>query len=240
VTESSAKIDKLDETVPQGVASSVSSLRAFDFADGAPPSESGLDHPAYSITTRAGPKTVTLLVGKIKNDNYYVKKADSDQVFLVAKFTIERLAKPPVDFRDKTMSDIKADEVVALDINYGGSQLVLEKSGNDWKAKKPAALAVDNAKVTPIAQAFASWKAGGFAETVDPKATGLKKPTARITVHTKSKKSVTFLVGALKDEDYFVQVAGRPDVFVVKKFGLERILKKPDDVKKSEATAKKS
>src|SRR5262245_22466251 len=174
VAASTTKIDKLDETVPQAVASSIYGLRAADFAEGVQPTESGLDHPTYTITTKAGGNTVTLLVGKAKDDNYYVKRADKDQVFLVAKFTMERLAKPPVDFRDKTLSDMKADEVVALDISYGGAQLVLEKSGTDWKAKKPAALAVDNAKVTPIAQAFANWKAAAFAETVDPKATGLK------------------------------------------------------------------
>ncbi|HJZ89210.1 MAG TPA: DUF4340 domain-containing protein [Polyangia bacterium] len=239
VVQSSVKIDKLDDSVPQGLASSVYALRAFDFADAAAAAETGLDKPGYTITTEAGGKKHVVLVGKAKGDNFYVKTGDRTQVFLLPKYTIERLAKAPIEFRDKTLCDLKADAVTALDITYGGAQLQLEKSGSDWKARKPA-IAVDATKVVPITQSFTNFKAWAFAESTDPKTTGLKKPTARITVRTSDKKSITFAVGALKDQDYFLQVVGRPDVYMVKKYALDRMLKKPDDVKKADTTAKKS
>jgi hypothetical protein len=233
VAESTLKIDKLDDAVPQGLANAVAGLRAADFADAVKLEDAGLDKPAYTVTAKAGASTLTLLVGKAAGENFYVKTGDKPQLFLVPKWTVERLAKPPIEFRDKTMVDVRADEVTGLDISYGGVELQLERQGADWKAKKPA-LTVDAAKVMPIVQAFSGWKAAAFADT-----NAVGKPTARVTVRTKDKKATTLVIGALKDQDYPVQVAGRPEVYLVKKFAVDRVLKKPDDVKKGEPQAKK-
>ena len=229
------KIDKLDESVAQGIANTVYNIRANDFADDAKPADTGLDQPDYVVTTKAAGKTYVVQIGKQKGENYFLKTADNPQVYLVPKYTAERFTKPPVEFRDKLIADIKADQITGLEINFGGAVVDLEKSGNDWKAKKPSGLTPDPTKVTPLVQAFTNWRAAAFAE---PKAFG--KQSAKIVVRTKDKKSTTILIGANKDQDYYLQVSGRPDTYVVKKYMVDRFLKKPDELKKADATAKKS
>jgi hypothetical protein len=240
VTSSPVKIEKLDDSVPQGIASAVYSLRAVDFADAAKPEETGLDKADYTITPEAGGKSYPILIGKPKGDNYYVKTPGSAQVFLVPKWSAERLAKPPLEFRDKTLCDLKADDVVGIDIAQAGTEVQLERSGSEWKAKKGVP-ALDPQKALQVAQAFSGFRAASFAETADPKTTGLGKPTGKVTIRSKDKKATTLLIGAKKgDQDYYMQVAGRPDIYLVKKYTVDRILKKPDELKKADATAKKS
>jgi hypothetical protein len=229
------KIDKLDESVAQGLVNTVYNVRAFDFADDAKPADTGLDKPDYVVTTKAGGKSYVLQIGKNKGENFYAKTPENPQVFLIPKYTAERFTKPPVDFRDKLITDFKADDVVGLEITQGPTTIALEKGGADWKAKKPAGMTPDPIKVTPLAQGFANWRAFSFGEAKD-----FGKQTAKIVVRTRDKKTTTIVVGNTKDQDVWLQVSGRPDTYVVKKYMVDRFLKKPDDLKKADTTAKKS
>ena len=61
--------------------------------------------------------------------------------------------------------------------------------------------------------------------------TGLDKPRATITVETAGGKA-TVKVGALTTDsgDYYVQKDGSKDVVLVKRFAVDRLLKKPADL----------
>jgi Domain of unknown function (DUF4340) len=74
VVDSSVKIDKLDLSVPSGIASAMSIWKANDFADGAKLADVGLEPPALTVTVGLkGGKKVTALFGNKKGDDeYYV------------------------------------------------------------------------------------------------------------------------------------------------------------------------
>src|SRR5262249_47760929 len=146
---------------------SIYNIRTSDFADDAQPADTGLDKPDYVVSTKAAGKTWVMQIGKAKGENYYMKTLEGAQVFLVPKYTAERLIKPPIEFRDKLITDIKVDDVAGIEINYGGTTVELEKSGSDWKAKQPAGLLPDPAKVSPLAQGFANFRASSFGERKD-------------------------------------------------------------------------
>ena len=104
------KVEPFDKTVANGMASQLASWKTNEFVDGAKPEETGLASPELTVTVglRNG-KQQTVLVGKKKgDDDYYVKLADSPQVFLVKKYNIDRVNKRPIEFRDKTLCNIKA------------------------------------------------------------------------------------------------------------------------------------
>src|SRR5262249_41912892 len=111
VEATGAKIEKLDESVAQGLVNTIYNIRAFDFADGVAPAETGLDKPDYVVPTKAAGKSYVVQIGKNKGENFYAKTPENPQVFLLPKYTAERFTKPPVDFRDKLITDIKADQV---------------------------------------------------------------------------------------------------------------------------------
>jgi hypothetical protein len=237
VVESSVKVEPFDKSVATGVISQLATWKANDFADNAKPEDTGLDAPELTVTvTLKSGKQPTVLVGKKKGDeDFYVKTADSPQVFLVKKYNLERVNKRPIEFRDKTICNLKSDELVEVAVSHGKDSFTLAKQGKDWKATKPSGLTADDSKVSNITGAFSDWKAQGFAEDNSPKATGLAKPTATIATKSSVKGHACQLKigGETSDKsNYFVQVDNQPDIYTVTKWSVDRVLVKLDDLKK--------
>ena len=244
VVSSSVKIEKLDNSVPNGIVSAMANWKANDFADGATPAAAGLDAPALTVTVGLkGGKSVSGLIGNKKGEDTYVKKADAPQIFLVKKFNLDRIAKRPMDFRDKTLCDLAAADLTEISVAAGDKSYTLVKNGNDWKATKPPKLELDATKVTPIAGAFKEWKATGFADDQSLKGNGLAKPKAVISAKSKgTKSSAPACLVRVGDESsdkvsYIVSSAKSPDVYLAPKWAVDRILVKPDDLKKGGAAA---
>lgn len=237
VVESSIKVEPFDKSVPTQVASQLATWKTNDFADNAKPEDTGLDSPELTVTvTLRDGKQQTALVGKKKGaEDFYVKRADKPQVFLVKKYSIERMYKRPIEFRDKTICNLKSDELTEVAVTHDKDTFTLAKQGTAWKATKPSGMTADDGKVTNITGAFSEWKAQSFAEDNAPKATGLAKPTATITAKSSVKGHGCQLKVGGETEDksnYYVQVGAQPDVFVVPKWSVERVLVKLDDLKK--------
>src|SRR5450759_3820995 len=116
VVESSVKVEPFDKSVAAGVVSQLVTWKANDFADDAKPEQTGLATPELTVTVglRSG-KQLTVLVGNKKGeDEWYVKLADQPQVFVVKKFNLDRMNKRPIDYRDKTICNLKADELTEV------------------------------------------------------------------------------------------------------------------------------
>jgi len=245
VAEASLKVEKLDDTVPSGLVSALATFKANDFADAAKPPETGLDMPALTVTVGLkGGKSAALLVGNKKtDDDFYVKAADKPQIFLVKKYNVERVNKRPIDFRDKTLCNVADADLgdVSVTSSEKDRSYAISKSGSDWKASKPAKLDLDSSKVTPIAGAFKEWKAQSYSEDSAPGVTGLDKPKAVIAAKSKkgAAESCTIKIGnETKDkQSYYAQIAKGPDVLLVPKWSVDRILVKPDDLKKAGGTS---
>jgi hypothetical protein len=239
VVSSTVKIDKLDNSVPSGMVQALSTWKANDFADGVTPAAAGLEPAALTVTVglKGGKSVVALVGGKKGEDEFYVKKADAPQVFLVKKYGADKVNKPPIEFREKVLCDVASDDVTEVAVSAGDRSYTLVKSGSEWKATKPPKLELDTAKATPIAGAFKDLKGTSFAEDQSLKDNGLAKPKL-ITVKGKGAAGCAIRVGdESKDKvSYFVATGKGTDVFLAPKWSLDRILVKPDDLKKSGST----
>lgn len=251
VKETTVKVDPLDRAVPTGIINGLYSWKTNDFADNAKPEDTGLDKPDLKVTIglkgAGGQPSASVLIGKKKGDDeYYVKAGDKPQVFLVKKYNLERIARRPIDFRDKTICNLSESEVTQVAVTRSSDPFVLDKaaagkdksapSGNDaWKLSKPSGVTLDTSKVGGIVGAFKDWKANSFAEDNNPKTTGLAKPSATITAKSNVKGSGCVLRVGSETPDkqsYFVERAGTPEPYVVPKWSLDRVLVKLDDLKK--------
>ena len=242
VAESSIKVDPLDKTVAPGIVAALYNWKANDFGDAAKPEETGLAAPDNTVTVHLkGGKKVSVLIGKKKGEeDYFVKTADNPQVFLVKRFNLERINKRPIEFRDKTICNLNDGEITEVAVARATDAYTLTKqpgkTGDDaWKVAKPAGVTLDTTKVNGITTAFKEWKATSFAEDSAPKSTGLAKPTATITARSNVKGSGCVLkVGAetADKQNVHVQAGASPDVYVVPKWSVDRVLVKVDDLKK--------
>jgi len=235
VVESSVKIDKLDNGVPNGIVSALSIWKAQDFADGVKPADAGLEPAALTMTVSLkGGKKVTALIGNKKGDDeYYVKTPEAPQVFVVKKYNADRVLKRPIEFRDKTLCDIPDTDVSEIAVSHGDNSFTITKSGAEWKASKPAKFDLDSSKVT-FASAFKDWKAQSFAEDATPKTNGLAKPQATIIAKGKAGAGCTIKVGdETKDKlNYYVMGGKSADVYLAPKWNVDRVIVKLDDIKK--------
>ncbi len=238
VAESSIKVDPFDPSVANDMLTALYAFKASDFADGAKPADTGLDKPTLTVTVGLkGGKSESVLVGKKKNeDDFYVKRGADPQVFLVKKYTLERINKRPIEFRDKTVCNIADATQVSVSAPTDSYTLVKDpkKSGDDaWKITKPAGVTVDPSKAADVAVAFREWKAQSYAEDSSPKTTGLAKPSITISASGSGKSCVIKVGTELADkQNRYAQVGGAPEVYVIPKWTVERVAKKVDDLKK--------
>ena len=229
VVEASVKVDPLDDSVPNQLVQAMSTLRANDFADEAKAAEVGLAPPQAKATVTVKGQPLTLLVGSAKGDDSYGQVEGKAPIFLIQKFNLERIAVRPVNFRDKTLVKAKESDLVEVAISVGTDNVNLKHEGEAWK---PAKGELDENKVKSVVTAFDSLQGSAFAEAAEVKA-AFAKISGAITLKMRDRSQVTLKVGAVKgDSDYYVQRIGSPDVLLVKKYLVERFLKKEADLKK--------
>jgi hypothetical protein len=219
----------LDMAEVNAVVQGLSNLHATDFADGKKVDEV---KGKLALTVDAKGTPHTLWVGGEHGEDVLVASSDSPQVYTVKKFSIEHIAKKPIDYRDKTIVKAKDADIASAEITAGNETTTLTQ-GKDgkWSASKGT---VDDAKVKPAIAGFDNLAASSFSDEKEPAKTGLAKPAGRAVLHLKNKQTVAITVGAAtKDGDYYVQKSGSPDVYLVKKYAIDRWMKKPADLTKA-------
>lgn len=234
VTQSTVTVSPLDDEMPNQIVAALSSLSAADFDDKAKPADVGLAPPRYRITATIQSTPTTLLIGQQKGDDVWAQLEGKPQIYLLRKYAIERIAVNPVDFRDKTLTALQEADLTAIEVAQGGTKLRLEHEGGAWKAGAGFQGTLDESKVKGVAGAFERLVGSSFVEGADAKSTGLAKPAAEVTLHLKSGAPVELRVGAVDEASnaYYVQKVGSPDVLRVKKYLVDRFLKKPAELVK--------
>ncbi len=236
IVTSVPKIDRIDNGVPNGLVSALSSFKTNDFADGVALPATGLDAPTLTVTVALkGGKNVTLLVGKKKSaDELYMKTADAPQIYVVKTFNSDRIVKEPLDFKEKVLSDVGEADLKEVAVTHGADSYTLVHEGTAWKATKPPKLALDPARTPGIGGAFKDWKATSIAGDVTAATAGLAKPKATIAMKSMTGQTITFKVGdeAKDKQNIYVMSSKSPDVYLAPKWSIDRLLVKLDDLKK--------
>jgi hypothetical protein len=150
---------------------------------------------------------------------------------VVKKYTIENLAKRPIDFRDKTVLSFKAEDAVSLTIDRKKDKesVALAKKGNDWlgngkKVKDPG-------KIKTALEALATLKAEGFA-AASAKELGLDKPDWTVEVQLKDRTRHLLSVGSVEKDGFLgLSRRGVSYLFSFRKYSLDRFLLDPKSFK---------
>jgi hypothetical protein len=158
----------------------------------------------------------------------------------ISRFTVD---KTTTDWRDKTITTFTGTDAEQLEVaTKDEGKVVLKKSGakegaeDKWEIvettapKLPKTEPLDQSVPSGIVGALSSWRANDFADGAKPGEVGLEPPASTVTVTLKGGKKVAVLLGNKKGEDeVYVKTPENPQVFVVKKFNLERVNKRPID-----------
>ncbi len=220
--------DVLDESQVNGAVQALATLHASDFSDDKKDDVSG--KAVVTVTLGVGGAKHTLFVDAVKGEDALVASSDAPTVFSVKQFALDRIARKPIDYRDKTLAKAAGADIASLEIKHGAESSTLTQSKDGkWTVAKGNA---DDTKVKPVVAAFANLQADGFSDEKEPAKTGLAKPAGDVVLRLKDGKTIGLKIGATAKDDYYVQKAGSPDVYLVKKYAVDRFFKKPTELTK--------
>jgi hypothetical protein len=192
------------------------------------------------VVAKKGDKPLAdLRVGKAVNNLTMVRLEGKDEVWQAVGSLKYEFDKDASGWRDKSITTFTEADAERIEVaSKSGGKIVLTKpAGKDAGAGASEwTVAESSVKVDPfdktvapgIISALYSWKANDFADAAKPADTGLDAPENTVTVGLKGGKKVGVLIGKKKgEEDYYVKTADAPQVFLVKKYNVERINKRP-------------
>ena len=224
---------ELDHALINRLVQGAAALRASDFLDTAKPEETGLAPGAPGqIEVQVGfkdNKSVGLRIGQLKGDDYYAQAMDSGQIFTVKKYALDAVAHIPQDLRDKSLLSFKEDQLDQITVAQGADVTLIKRVDKAWKVDKLAD--GDDAKIKGLTESFDSLTGTGYVAPGSPELASLAKPRATITLKPKTGAPVVLNIGDARGEDVVVQKVGQ-DPMWLKKFQLDRFLKKPAELVK--------
>ncbi len=163
----------------------------------------GLDQPVLTVTfqTRAGRATTIKLGARSgTGDDHFATITGRPELYLIETSFKTALEKSTDDLRDKTLVDLKKDDVRKLKIERSETTIIAERisKGDEhhWRLYQPVETAADRFAVEDIVEGIIRAKAAGFADRPEDLSTvGLDKPQAIVSLTTKDGQQRTFRIG---------------------------------------------
>jgi hypothetical protein len=224
VVQSTREIPELDPMVPKEILKAMASLKASEFADGTTLAAAGLDRPALTITVtlRDGEKDIVLVGDASGADEFFVKTSEGPQIFLVKNFDIERLARRPIQFRNKLLCRLSDADIDEIAVTNGVDSYQLIKDGTAWRATFPRGLRVDPEKVAAFSSIFRGWRAPRIAE--NPPANLGGAPLVVITGRGSNGSCTVAALALSKDGDgYLAKALPSQEIFVLPRWMIDRV-----------------
>jgi len=195
--------------------------------------------PVNGVEVKISRSDHTLLahffVGKNGPDliSTYIRIEGEKDVLLLSGMIKPAFDKELKDWRDKTIFNLKAEDIVQVDILSQKKKTSLKKGEKgDWEMAEPEQEKVKKDAVEGMVNTLATLKAYDFEDGADLKGCGLTSPSTKIQIGMKDYVMYTILIGKEKDSSKrYVKREDNPTVFLVQNFDLGPILKEPTELK---------
>lgn len=228
---------KADRQAVDDLLFGVDALRAVSFVEDQPKSLQpyGLDVPSIKASFAARDSApAVLLVGKVKDDNIYVKAQDAPPVFLVKKRLLNLIGMGVAELRDKQILDFGADDPTKIVLRYGDVNLTCQKQGTNWRLTQPVQEQANNGVVRIIIQQVNQLTVEAFLGVSPPTTTtGFDAPEVQLAVTLKNRTAHRLEIGKLADDEHcYGRLQNAPDtVFLLKKEIANNLKKTVDNLR---------
>ena len=228
---------KADEAAVDDLLFGVDALRAVAFVDDQPKrlQPYGLDSPAIEASFMVpDAEPAVLFVGKMKDDNIYVKAQNAEPIFLVKKTLLDLVGMGVSGLRDKQILDFDSDAAAKIVLKHGDVNLTCQKQGTNWRLTHPVQEQAKNEAVRSILLQVNQLTVETFLAVSPPiTSTGFDAPEIQIVVTLKDQTKHPLEIGKLvDDEHHYGRLQNSPDtVFLLKKEIAENLKKTVDDLR---------
>ena len=231
-----------DTTEVRSYLSSLRSTRAVDFPDDHPDDlgKYGLAAPRLTVTLATGTDgaaSQALLVGAETTQGtqkqIYAKRGDQPTVYALGDWTFRTLAKPPSQFRDKTVLGFDPTRVgkLAFERKDGGA-VRLARAESKWTLEGGEGKTPKDSAIATLLDDLRDLRGADIAAepAKDLAAWGLDHPDLRITLTDKEGQPIGTVLAAKHDGKPYVMRAGSETVFEARDYMYARLDKPPKDL----------
>ena len=174
-------------------------------------------------------------VGKNGPDLFstYIRVEGEKEVFLLGGILNAAFQKELKDWRDKTIFNLKAEDIVNVDLISHKKKTSLKKDAKgNWEMAAPEKAKVKKDVMEGMVNTLATLKAYDFEDGAALKVAGLINPATKIQITMKDNSTFILLIGKEKDSSKrYVKRDDNPTVFLVQNFDLGPILQEPAELK---------
>lgn len=220
----------------------VDALRAVAFVDDQPKNLQpyGLELPSIEASFIApDAEPAVLLVGKMKDDNIYVKAQNTAPVLLVKKELLDLVGMGIAGLRGKQIFDFEADAATKIVLRHGAVNLICQKQGTSWRLTQPVQEQANNGAVRSIILEVNRLTVEAFLTVPPPeRSTGFDALEVQLIVTLKDRTEHGLEIGKLADEEHqYARLQNAPNtVFLLKKETAENLKKTVDDLRETPNT----
>ena len=163
----------------------------------------------------------------------YIRIEGEKEVFLLTGMLNATFGKELKDWRDKAIFNLKAEDIVNVDLISHKKKTSLKKDAKgNWEMAAPEKATVKKDIVEGMVNTLATLKAYDFEDGADSKTCGLISPSAKIQITMKDNSTLSLLIGKEKDSSKrYVKRDDNPTVFLVQNFDLGPIMKNASELK---------
>lgn len=196
--------------------------------------------PASAPAAPAAPTVATPVALRVhlsrKDGTTYATLPDSDTIYVVEGRVFDDAT---AELRDRQITRFQNDEVVEIAFRSPDGTLTLRKSGDDWRYLEDPVVPIDKQKVTDILTGLREIRTHRYVDYAAPELGryGLLEGTDRVSIGLQDARRIEVIVSAAgpegdADQSRYAALAGKNEVFLLKKDQADKFRQKLEDVEK--------
>lgn len=222
---------KLEKSVINGFAASMSNLNALDFVDDGKAEDLGLEPAQYRVTAKFGENVARLALGQV-GETTYARAGGGRFIYTIPRLAADNLMLTPLKVRSRLTQDFLVDDIQTIEF-AGTDRVILTKDNEDWRMLRPERKVVTAEQAAAFIGAVAALRATRY---VDISATEAGLEASRSRVIVRGKETLELILGNTvpETEDVYAKWKHRDVVFIVPKYLRDRLMPSVTDFKTSE------
>jgi hypothetical protein len=214
-------------------------IKASEFRDAHDLDTYGLENPKSQLDL-IGDGAPALYFGKeaASDGRIYVRRADSNDVFVVSD-QLQRLAfRNAQDFRDRRLTNLTPDRIDKFSIRRAGGEIALERGGRGWEIVRPLRARADDATVEKLLGDLLGLEILDFVadDSDDLSAYGLGGPRAELVMQVEDEaRPIALRIGAEEDrggvKTVLAQFTARDSIYHLPAKAWDLLPLDPDDLR---------
>lgn len=176
---------------------------------------------------------ITFIVGKSGQeiDSFYVRRSDSNSVYIAYGGLNTKVSQSVNDWRDKTLVNLDKTKLRKINLT-GKNNFEISEKDNKWRvAKDGKDVELDNTDKDQLFNLFSPLEAESFADTEESTEFKASSDKLKITFTLDSTEKPPELDLLLKDSNYLVMGTGNPEIYKISSYKLSPLMTTPDKIK---------